>query len=141
MHALLSSIVSTRSDASSSSSDIDYDKLAASIAASIAAASVKAVHDSDAPVTEKLQLSKYDGKMDATTIYSWLHQFNSYFEATQKTDNCKVLTAAMYLAGDAINWYHAWQEKQAHAYASVHTETYRAAHPLSYSWAEFQSGL
>ena len=105
MHDLLSSMMAIRSDPPPSG--LDYDKLATTIAA----ASVQASRDSNAPVTEKLQFSKYDGKMDATTIYSWLHQFNSYFATTKKTDNSKVLTAAMYLAGDAINWYHAWQEK------------------------------
>ena len=135
MHDLLSSMMVIRSDPSSS--NIDYDRLASTIAA----ASVKASHDSHAPITEKLQFSKYDGKMDATTIYSWLHQFNSYFATTKKTDNSKVLTAAMYLAGDAINWYHAWQEKQAKAYAEAHSEAYRNANPLTYSWEEFQSGL
>ena len=61
-----------------------------------------------APVVEKVTFSKYDGKMDATVIHSWLHQFNAYFATRTMSSNSKVLLAAIYLAGDAINWYHAW---------------------------------
>ncbi|RXY69460.1 hypothetical protein DD581_35430, partial [Klebsiella pneumoniae] len=93
--------------------------------------------DSNNPVTEKLTFSKYDGKMDANVIHSWLHQFNAYFATTKKTGNSNVLTAAMYLAGDAINWYHARQEAQ----LAAHLEKADEFTPLSFNWIDFQDKL
>ncbi|WP_129321204.1 hypothetical protein [Enterobacter cloacae complex sp. 4DZ3-17B2] len=93
--------------------------------------------DSNNPVTKKLTFSKYDGKMDANVIHSWLHQFNAYFATTKKRGNSKVLAAAMYLAGDAINWYHAWQEAQ----LTAHLEEANEGVPLSFNWADFQDKL
>ena len=61
---------------------------------------------------EKVAFSKYDGKMDATAIHSWLHQFTAYFATRKMTSHDKVLSAAVYLSGDAITWYQAWQEEQ-----------------------------
>ena len=61
---------------------------------------------------EKFAFSKYDGKMDATAIHSWLHQFTAYFATGKMTEHGKVLLAAIYLSGDAITWYQAWQEAQ-----------------------------
>ena len=56
--------------------------------------------------------------MDATVIHSWLHQFNAYFATRTMSNNSKVLLAAIYLAGDAINWYQAWQQEHLEAHAA-----------------------
>ena len=67
---------------------------------------------------KKVSFGKYDGKMDATAIHSWLHQFNAYFATRTMSSNNKVLLAAIYLAGDAINWYHVRQDEHLQAHAA-----------------------
>ena len=57
----------------------DLEKLAASIVEA-----TKASAGPSAPIPEKIQFSKYDGKMEANVLYSWLHQFNAYFVGYQE---------------------------------------------------------
>ena len=78
--------------------------------------------------------------MDATTIHSWLHQFNAYFATRTMSNNRKVLLAAIYLAGDSINWYHAWQDE--HLQAHVANMRFSLTdEPIAYSWFDFQEKL
>lgn len=45
----------------------------------------------------KYTFSKYNGKLDPTTLYSWIHQFEAYFAtAGRKSDNDKVILASWY---------------------------------------------
>ena len=74
--------------------------------------------------------------MDIVEIFSWIHQFTAYFATTKKSSNSKVLLAAMYLSGDAINWYQSWQEAQLKAH-DEHSSSSFADVPLSYSWDDF----
>ena len=83
-----------------------------------------------------MTFSKYNGKMDAAEIFSWIHQFTAYFATTKKSSNSKVLLAAMYLSGDAINWYQSWQEAQLKAHVEHSSRSY-VDEPLSYSWDDF----
>ena len=53
------------------------------------------------------------------------------------TDHGKVLLAAIYLSGDAINWYQSWQDEQlaAHLASGLDDEL------LQYDWAIFKAQL
>ena len=75
--------------------------------------------------------------MDAMVVHSWLHQFTAYFATRKMTDHGKVLLAAIYLSGDAINWYQSWQDEQlaAHLASGLDDEL------LQYDWATFQAQL
>ena len=99
-------MISILADRPSTSSEPDYEQLAATIAA----ATTKQA--SSSPLPEKITFSKYDGKMDALVIHSWFHQFTSYFAITQKTDTQKVLLAMMHLTGEAITWKEEWVDKK-----------------------------
>ena len=116
----------------------EFERLATTI--------VEATKASAGPSTllsEKIQFSKYDGKMDSTVLYSWLHQFNAYFSVTPKTDNNKVLLASMHLSGDAILWYQEWTDRMRFEHAAEHAETslFERAPPFSFSWDVFQKDL
>lgn len=119
---------------SNPSSDPDYEKLATTIAA----ATAKSVVSS--PMPEKVTFSKYDGKMDALALYSWFHQFTSYFALTPKTDTQKVLLAMMHLTGDAITWKEEWVDKKMAAQAAM-DEDWLVGSPLTYVWEDFRRDL
>ena len=86
---------------------------------------------------EKVAFSKYDGKMDAMALHSWLHQFTAYFSTCRMTNHGKVLLAAIYLSGDAINWYQSWQDEQ----LATHLASGLTDDLLQYEWATFHDQL
>ena len=116
----------------------DFESLATTIVEA-----TKASVGPSTPLLEKILFSKYDRKMEANVLYSWLHQFNAYFSITPKTDNNKVLLTSMHLSSDAILWYQEWMDQKRFEHAIEHAESslFERPPPFSYSWDDFQKDL